>query len=199
MSRNRQLSIVALFFIAFVGTGGWIYHQQHRFRHFAAHEPGMVYRSAWIAPDALSQLIETYQIRTVVNLCSPNEMTPEAWDAERKAVTGSGAMLHAVPLPNNVQFDPEAWAPHLRIMADPNNYPMLVHCQQGVTRTAMFLTAYDVIYRHKTSDESLTQQPKFGHLHADVHVRAFGKNFDEYVHENPVKFQEAAKPVENLR
>ena len=58
-------------------AAGSIY-QQHRFKHFAVHDPGMVYRSAWLAPDALSQIIETYQIRAVVNLCNPDEMTPES-------------------------------------------------------------------------------------------------------------------------
>ena len=53
MSRKLQLSIVALFLAVVAGTGGWIYYQQHRFKHFAVHEPGMVYRSAWLAPDAL--------------------------------------------------------------------------------------------------------------------------------------------------
>ena len=48
MSRKLQLSIVALFLAVVAGTGGWIYYQQHRFKHFAVHEPGMVYRSAWL-------------------------------------------------------------------------------------------------------------------------------------------------------
>jgi hypothetical protein len=190
MSRKLQLSIVALFLAVVAGTGGWIYYQQHRFKHFAVHEPGMVYRSAWLAPDALSQIIETYQIRSVVNLCNPDEMTPELWEGERKAVAGAGATLYAVPLPNTVNVDPQSWKPHLDIMANPDNYPMLVHCQHGVTRTSMFLTAYDVIYRHKTAEDSLAVQPVFGHVRADVHVHTFAKNFEQYVNENRAKFAE---------
>jgi hypothetical protein len=192
MSRRRQLGIIALFLAVVAGFGGWIYYQQHRFRHFAVHDPGMVYRSAWLAPDALAQIIETYQIRSVVNLCNPDEMTPQQWEGERRAVAGAGATLHAVPLPNSVEVDSKAWAAHLAILANPDNYPMLVHCQHGVTRTSMFLTAYDVINRHKTAEESLAVQPTFGHDRADVHVRAFARNFEHFVNENGLK--SAAKP-----
>lgn len=190
MSRKLQLSIVALFLAVVAGTGGWIYYQQHRFKHFAVHEPGMVYRSAWLAPDALSQLIETYQIRSVVNLCNPDEMTLQQWEGERKSVAGAGATLFAVPLPNTVNVDPQSWKPHLDIMANPDNYPMLVHCQHGVTRTSMFLTAYDIIYRHKTAEDSLAVQPIFGHVRGDVHVHTFARNFEQYVNENRAKFAE---------
>jgi hypothetical protein len=198
MSRRRQVGIIALFLAVVAGTGGWIYYQQHRFKHFAVHDPGMVYRSAWLAPDALAQIIETYQIRSVVNLCNPNEMTPQQWEGERRAVAGAGATLHAVPLPNSVEVDSKAWAAHLAILANPDNYPMLVHCQHGVTRTSMFLTAYDVINRHKTAEESLAVQPTFGHDRADVHVRAFGRNFEQFVNENGLK-SAAKAPLGEVR
>ena len=70
-------------------------------------------------------------------------------------------------------------------MANPDNYPMLVHCQHGVTRTSMFLTAYDVIYRHKTAERvagraaDVRPRPR-----ADVHVHAFAKNFEQFVNES---------------
>jgi Tyrosine phosphatase family len=197
MKRSRQIALLVVVVAAATASGGWIYHQQHRFKHFAVHDPGMVYRSAWLGPDALGQLIETYQIRSVVNLCNPDEMTPQMWEDERRAVASAGATLHAVPLPNSVDFDPEVWAPHLDILANPNNYPMLVHCQHGVTRTAMLLTAYDVIYRHKKADESLAAQPWFGHTKDNVHVQAFGKNLQKYFDENRTKL--AAHSLEILR
>ena len=197
MFRRRQFWIVALFLAVLLGTGGGIYYQQHRFRHFVVHEPGMVYRSAWLSPGALSQLIDTYQIRSVVNLCNPDEMTPQMWEDERRAVAGAGATLHAVPLSESIEINPDAWAAHFRIMSDPNNYPMLVHCQHGVTRTGMFLTAYDVFMRHMTAEESLALQPTFGHAHANVHLHSFAKNLDKYAHEHPEKL--AADPLKVLR
>jgi len=197
MTRSRQVAFVVVVIAAAAASGGWIYHQQHRFKHFAIHDPGMVYRSGWLAPEALGQIIETYQIRSVVNLCNPDEMTPELWEGERKAVASAGATLHAVPLPNSVDFDPQVWQQHLDILADPNNYPMLVHCQHGVTRTAMFLATYDVIHLHQTAAESLAAQPLFGHTKDNVHLQAFGKNLQKFVDENHDKL--AAHALESLR
>ena len=82
----------------------------------------------------------------------------------------------------------QAWKPHLDIMADPDNYPMLVHCQHGVTRTSMFLTAYDVIYRHKTAEDSLAVQPTFGHVRgqrARAHLRP---KLQKFANENRAKW-----------
>jgi protein tyrosine phosphatase (PTP) superfamily phosphohydrolase (DUF442 family) len=199
MGRNRKIAIggLVLAVVSATATGAWIYYQQHHFKHFAVHDPRMVYRSAWLGPDALAQIIETYQIRSVVNLCNPDEMTPEMWESERKAVASAGATLHAVPLPNSVEFDPQVWQSHLEILADPNNYPMLVHCQHGVTRTAMLLAAYDVIYRHKSAADSLAAQPLFGHTKDNVHLQAFGKNLQRFADENRDKL--AAHPLEILR
>ncbi len=197
MRRSRQIALVFLVLAVSGATGAWIYYQQHRFKHFAVHDPGMVYRSAWLGPDALSQLIETYQIRSVVNLCNPDEMTPQMWASERQAVASSGATLHAVPLPNSIEFDPQVWQQHLEILSNPNNYPMLVHCQHGVTRTAMFLATYDVLHRHQTAAESLAAQPLFGHTKDNVHLQAFGKNLQKFVDENREKL--AAHPLEILR
>ena len=92
-------------------------------------------------------------------------------------------MLYAVPLPNSVNVDAKSWEPHLAIMDNPDNYPMLVHCQHGVTRTSMFLTAYDILNRHKTAADSLAVQPTFGHDRADVHVHTFAENFEKFAHE----------------
>jgi protein tyrosine phosphatase (PTP) superfamily phosphohydrolase (DUF442 family) len=197
MFRRRQFWIMALFLVALVGTGGGIYYEQQRFRHFAVHDPGMVYRSAWLSPGALSQLIENYQIRSVVNLCNPDEMTPQMWESERKAVVGAGARLHTVPLSESIEITPQNWDAHFRILSDPNNYPMLVHCQHGVTRTGMFVTAYDVMMRHMNAEESVALQPTFGHGHANVHLRSFAKSLDKYAREHPEQL--AADPLKVLR
>lgn len=199
MSRNRRIAWggLVLAVVCAAATGGWIYYQQHHFKHFAVHDPGMVYRSAFLGPDAFSHLIETYQIRSVVNLCNPDEMTPELWEGQRRAVASSGAILYAVPLPNSIEFDPQVWEKHLAILSNPNNYPMLVHCQHGVTRTAMLLTAYDVIHRHQTAAESLAAQPLFGHTKDNVHLQAFGKNLQKFADAHRDKL--AAHSLESLR
>ncbi len=159
--------------------GGWEYRQHVRFKHFAVHEPGMVYRAAWLDPEPLGKIIEKHQIRAVVNLCTPGEMGGERWEQERHAVTNAGAKLIELEMPVTVNADDPAIARHLDVLKNPNNYPLLVHCQHGVTRTAKFLAIYDIAFRDKSAQESLAAQPLFGREDHNVHVRAFVQSFEK--------------------
>lgn len=178
MFPNRLRLIVLLLFAVAAAVGGWMYHEHHRFKHFTVHEPGMVYRSAWLDPDAFAELIEEHQIRTVVNLCAPGEFPEKRFEDQRRAVRSTGARLLEMSMPTAVNPATPEIAQHIEIMANPDNYPMLVHCQHGVTRTAKFLAIYDMIYRNKTADESLASQPTFGRSDHNVHIRSFARQFE---------------------
>jgi protein-tyrosine phosphatase len=179
MFRNRRvrLAFAATLLGAAVG-GGWCVYQHHRYKHFAAHEEGMIYRSAWLGPGVLSELIEEHQLRTIVNLCRPDEMTSDHWSDQRQAVTKAGGRLLTIPMPTSIAPDDPDLEPHLALLQDPDNYPMLVHCQHGVTRTAKFLAIYDIVFRGMTAAESLAAQPLFGRDEHNVNVRAFAREFE---------------------
>lgn len=175
-NRNGILLLLAL--VIGVGGGFWYWHH-HRYKHLATHEAGMMYRCAWVEPDVFSEVIEKHQIRTVVNLCKPGEMGEARWEGERKAVTNAGAKLVELSMPTTVEVDDPAIIKHLEVLNDPSNYPMLVHCQHGVTRTAKFLAIYDIAYRGMTAEQSMKTQPLFGRDDHNVNVRAFVKNFEK--------------------
>jgi predicted protein tyrosine phosphatase len=179
MSRRTLIGLLTI--VAVIGAigGGLAYRHHHRYKHLAIHEKGMVYRSAWVEPDVLSELIEKYQFRSVVNLCKPGEMGEARWEAEREAVRNAGARLIEASMPVNINADDPELEEHMAILSNPDNYPMLVHCQHGVTRTAKFLAMYDIAFRHKTAAESLAAQPLFGREDHNVNVRAFSKNFEK--------------------
>ena len=180
MFRTRAVRILlAIITLGAIAAGGGAYWYHKRYKHLAVHDPGMVYRSAWLEPDALSEVIERYQIRTVVNLCNPGEMGEQRWIDERQAVTNAGARLVELSMPTTINADDPAIAKDLSLLSNPNNYPMLVHCQHGVTRTAKFLAIYDIVFRGMTGDESLKRQPLFGRKHQNVNVRAFVRNFEK--------------------
>ena len=71
---RKRVGWIVLILIAATLTAGWAYRHHQRYKHFAVHEAGMVYRSAWLEPDVMSEVIEKHQIRTVINLCQPGEM-----------------------------------------------------------------------------------------------------------------------------
>lgn len=159
--------------------GGYWYRHHSRYNHVAVHEPGMMYRSAWVEPDVMSELIEKWQIRTVVNLCAPGEMGEHRWAVERETVRNAGARLLELPMPNTIDATDPGIRPHLAALSNPDNYPMLVHCQHGVTRTSKFLAIYDICFRGKTAAESLTAQPLFGRDEHNVNVQAFCREFEK--------------------
>ena len=93
----------------------------------------MVYRSAWLDGDVFREIIEKYQIRTVLNLCEPGELGEQRCIDQREAVRGSGARLIEMPMPAATldPADPEI-EKFVDLLSDPKNYPLLVHCQHGV-------------------------------------------------------------------
>ena len=178
LSSRTKAVLLTLAIIAAVGAG-YAYRTNQRYKHLAVHEPGMVYRSAWLEPDVLTELIEKHQIRAVVNLCAPGEMGEHRWAVERDAVRNAGARLLELSMPNTVNPADPGIEPHLEALANPDNYPMLVHCQHGVTRTAKFLAIYDILHRDKTAEESLSAQPLFGREQHTVNVQAFCREFEK--------------------
>ncbi len=160
-------------------AGAAAYHHHQRYKHFAIHEPGLVYRSAWLEADVMSEVIEEYQFRAVVNLCEPGEMGEQRWIDQRNAVRNAGSRLYEVAMPMGIDANDPALEKHIEILRNPDNYPMLVHCQHGVTRTAKFLAMYDILYRGMSGDESLAKQPLFGREDHNVNIRAFVRNLDD--------------------
>lgn len=175
---KRRLLLLGLALIA-TTYGGWTYHVHQKYKRVLTHEKGRLYRSAWVEPDVISELVDKYRLRTVVNLCNPGEMGEDRWVAERAAVFNAGAKLIELPMPVSVDPNVDGIDDHLEIMSNPDNYPMLVHCQHGFTRTAKFLTMYDIAFRNMSAKQAVEQQPLFSYEQMDVHVSTFAKEFEK--------------------
>ena len=179
MNANRRRWILILLGVALAATAGTAVWFHKRYNHFAVHAPGMVYRSAWLQADVFAELIERHQIRSIVNLCNPDEMGRQRCLDQRKAVEGAGAVLFDCSFPNTIDpRDPQV-SKLVEILSEPKNYPLLVHCQHGVTRTAKLLAMYDILYRGMGAEESLRQMPLFGRDDYSVSVYAFARNFEQ--------------------
>ena len=175
----RTKTLLVSLAVAAAVFGGYAYRTHQRYKHVAVHEPGMVFRSAWLEPDVLAELISKHQIRSVVNLCAPGEMGEHRWAVERETVRNAGARLLELSMTSSIDPTDPGIQPHLEALADPDNYPMLVHCQHGVTRTSKFLAIYDICFRGKTAEETLAFQPLFGREQHNVNVQAFCREFEK--------------------
>ena len=178
-------------------AGGFGYRHHKRYKHLAAHDPNMVYRSAWLDADVFRELIEEQQIRTVLNLCEPEELGEQRCVDQRRAVRGSGARLIEMPMPAATldPADPEI-EKFVDVLSNPENYPLLVHCQHGVTRTAKVLAMYDILFRGMTAEQSIAAMPRFGRDAYPVSVRTFARNFEE---RHAQLYPQATRKLEMLR
>jgi len=164
--------------VALTALGVGVWHHK-RYNHLEVHDPGMVYRSAWLKGEVFAELVDKHQIRSIVNLCNPNEMGEERCLDQRRSVRGAGAVLHECTFPNTIDpTDPQV-ARLVEILSDPTNYPMLIHCQHGVTRTAKLLAMYDILYRGMTAEESISRMPRFGRKDYSVSVYSFARDFEQ--------------------
>ena len=115
-----------------VGAPLYGYRQYERYKRFAVHDAGKMYRSSWLEPDVFAEKIEQYQIKTVVNLCETAEKHGRI-EAQRAAVEGAGARLVEIQFPGN-----RTWGVNYRafdeleaLLDNPESYPVWVHCWHG--------------------------------------------------------------------
>jgi hypothetical protein len=124
---------------------------------------GRVYRSAQLSGAALQDLIETHQIRTVVNLrgyCAPFPWYVEECRATHACnVCQEDVCFSAGRLPS---------APELRRfleILDRCEYPILLHCRRGADRTGMAAAIVLLLQTDMALDEGCRQLGlRYGHV-----------------------------------
>lgn len=66
----------------------------------------------------------------------------------------------------------------LKILSDPANHPVLVHCQHGADRTGTMVAAYRVAVEGWTMDEAIQELPRFGFHSIWANLRKYLQKFD---------------------
>jgi len=130
---------LGLLAVALVVAGGYIYQVHFNYR-FAAITDGKVYKSAAIPPDKLASYVDRYHLKTVVDLRDVDEQADV--DAERAALEQIG--IHHVHLPTGQVPPQETVDRFLDLMANPDVYPVLIHCHHGVSRSVLFSALYRI-------------------------------------------------------
>ena len=102
-----------------------------------------VYRAAQMAPDRLEAVLEDRQIRTVVNVrgfCPDFAWYRDECDVTHAAnVSQEDVTLSAIRLPTPSEIR------RLIDVLDRSEYPILLHCRQGVDRTGLAATAVKLL------------------------------------------------------
>lgn len=143
---------------------------------------GLVYRSGCMTSNGLRETVQKLGIKTVINLME------EAPDPDLKGsrfdqrtikeselcaaenVDFRFIYLQTVP-ENRVGKDrPGGIDEFLKIMDDPNSYPVLFHCKAGLHRTGALAALYRIEYQHWSAEEAMRELKAngFGHFTANT-------------------------------
>lgn len=160
MNLKKKLSLVVIILIA-IGIGKYVY-DMHINHNFETITEGKVYKSGVIPPDEIDDYVKEYKIKSIIDLRFPgtgdevnNPEIPAELIAEKEAISKIKGVNYfnngsdQVPKPHNLDT-------FFKIMDDPKNYPVLIHCYHGVGRAEMYSAIYRIEYENMERDEART-------------------------------------------
>jgi protein tyrosine/serine phosphatase len=150
---------IAILVLVLIGTGKYVY-DRHINHNFMTITEGKVYKSGVIPPDEIADYVQKYHIKSIVDLRFPgtgddvnNPEIPAELTAEKDAVSKIPGVNYfnngcdQVPEQKNVDS-------FLKIMDNPANYPVLIHCYHGIGRSQLFSAIYRIEYEGWTNEEA---------------------------------------------
>lgn len=112
-------------------------------RNFGVVEEGKIYRSAALTPAATKALVEDREIRTIIDF-GGFDQDPALDRVAQQTAEALGVKRYLFPLSGDGTGNPNAYVAALRVLSDPANHPVLVHCSAGAQRTSACM----MLYRH---------------------------------------------------
>ncbi len=177
MLRASGLATGCLVVVALIVTPSvYALRQQARTRNFRAVRPGVLYRSGQMTREGLQRVLHDYQIKTVINLRDGQK----AVDRDEEEFCKSEDVRFVRIMPSRWGDDGgsvpvEAGVRRFRdVLADPNNYPVLVHCYAGIHRAGSYSAIYRMEFEHWTNAEAIAEMKKCGYDNLDDELDILG-------------------------
>ena len=147
--------------VIFVLVGKYVYDMNIN-HNFETITEGKVYKSGVIPPNEIESYVKKYHIKSIVDLRFPgtgddinNPEIPSELTAEKDAVAKIKGVTYfnngsdQVPAQKNLDV-------FFKIMDNPNNYPVLIHCYHGVGRAEMYSALFRIEYEGWDKDKART-------------------------------------------
>ncbi|MBC7740978.1 MAG: tyrosine-protein phosphatase [Bdellovibrionaceae bacterium] len=149
--------IYPISFIIFILFAAYIYKTSvwRISQNFDVVEPNRVYRSAQLDEKELVEIIDKYQIKTVISLRGSPQKTM-FYEAEEPIIFKKGVHYEYMMLSDD-HFPEPLLIQHILDIFSTKQYPMLIHCRVGADRTGMIAGIYQKIINKKSLEESLEQ------------------------------------------
>ncbi len=165
MRRHARLITIALV-VAIVGGGAVLWHKKLRYYFFARNfdtvVAGEIYRSGRFKPRVLRRYQDKYGIKTVVDFGAWHEGSPEE-AAEQAMAEELGITRYVFRLNGHGTGDPNRYVQGLRVITDPANWPVLVHCAAGAQRTGGAVILYRHLEEGVPIEDAFVEASRHGH------------------------------------
>ena len=158
----KKRIIQLLLSIVLIGAviGGKQYYDYKVNHNFKIISEGKVYKSGVIPPDKIADFVKEHNIKSIIDLRFPgtgddvnNPEIPVELVAEKEAAAKIEGLNYfnigsdQVPKPENLDA-------FFKVMDNPANYPVLIHCFHGVGRAEMYSAIYRIEYENWDRDEA---------------------------------------------
>jgi len=144
--------------------------------HYFVVEKGKVYRSGTLSPLGLKWAKNKSGFKTIINVRSVKENALLWHQQELDFANKNNVKLIDIPIQPDSLPEKKKIQEFLKVMKNKDNYPVLIHCNQGVIRTSMMVYIYKVAIKGEQNKEAFRQLKFFGHS-IDKSERTFIKDF----------------------
>jgi protein tyrosine/serine phosphatase len=143
--------------------------------------PGKVYRSGQLTVEGLTEAVQRYHLRTIVNLQDEypdpdleksyfnRDTVKEAELCRQLGVRYVHIQPDLIPRRQVPEHRPKAIDELLLLLDDPANYPVLLHCKAGLHRTGVLVAVYRMEYQGWSPQEAIRELKANGFGEATCH------------------------------
>lgn len=156
--------LIVLFLVVTAGAVAWEQEIKDRVipKKFGTVVEGEVFRAGRLTPGTLEQVVKRHNIKTVVDLGGyPRES--QMLDEIRSKDAELGLTRHDLRQRGDGTGDPNNYVAALRLLADPDNHPVLVHCAAGAQRTGVTVALYRHIIEGVPLRQAYQEAWEYGH------------------------------------
>lgn len=161
--RRMILAVAVVLLLALSGGVAFLFLQTY---HYAVVVPGVLYRDGNRGVREFANACRRSGVHTVVSVVDDHEIADPAkpqFNAEAAYLQLHGIRQLRIPVPLGGWPTTADVQKFLKIVNDPSDQPVLVHCAQGVRRTGMFVAAYQMHNEHLDAPHAKAAITLFGH------------------------------------